>query len=215
MSAASDNLRNSQEQADFDGTMVRVSRQAVEETLAEYDAMLAALRTIGGVLSNRKQTGHDDELWAAYSGTYIPADTRRPSGLGRSEKTGVIEFTGSLADLEQAVGLRIEREGQAFRVVPLEGTYIPADTEAKNGSSDFATALRDAFERNELDKVRAESDPPELPPVESRVTIEASRRFVVDHLRKSRLLSPPRFLAWRLCWDLEWRLNRLATWLGP
>ena len=53
-------------------------------------------------------------------GTYIPADTRRPSGLGRSEKTGVIEFTGSLADLEQAVGLRIEREGQAFRIVPLE-----------------------------------------------------------------------------------------------
>lgn len=67
MSAASDNLRSNQEQADFDGTMVRVSRQAVEETLAEYDTMLEALRTIGGVLSSRKQIQSDDELWAAYS----------------------------------------------------------------------------------------------------------------------------------------------------
>ena len=67
MSAASENLRNSQEQADFDGTMVRVSRQAIEETLAEYDAMLEALCTIGGVLSSSKQTQSDDELWAAYS----------------------------------------------------------------------------------------------------------------------------------------------------
>lgn len=43
MSAASDNLRNNQEQCDLDGCMVKVSRQAVEETLAEYDQMLALL----------------------------------------------------------------------------------------------------------------------------------------------------------------------------
>ena len=95
MSAASDNLRNSQEQADFDGTMVRVSRQAIEETLAEYDAMLAALRTIGGVLSNRKQTGHDDELWAAYSGTYIPADTRRYLPDGAQALADIREISNS------------------------------------------------------------------------------------------------------------------------
>jgi hypothetical protein len=34
--------------------------------------------------------------------------------------SGFIEFHGTLADLEQAVGLRIEREGEVLRAVPLE-----------------------------------------------------------------------------------------------
>lgn len=46
MSAASDNLRTNQEQADIDGCMVKVSRQAVEETLEQFDAMLAALKLV-------------------------------------------------------------------------------------------------------------------------------------------------------------------------
>lgn len=46
MSAASDNLRNNQKQLDADGCMVGVSRQAVGETLVEYDAMLGALKII-------------------------------------------------------------------------------------------------------------------------------------------------------------------------
>lgn len=43
MSAASENLRNNQKQADMDGCMVQVSRQAVDEVLAEYDRMRALL----------------------------------------------------------------------------------------------------------------------------------------------------------------------------
>jgi len=43
MSAASDNLRANQRQLDMDGCEVGVSRQAVEETLAEYDAMVEAM----------------------------------------------------------------------------------------------------------------------------------------------------------------------------
>jgi len=39
MSVALENLRNHQEQADMDGCMVKVSRQVIEETLAEYDQM--------------------------------------------------------------------------------------------------------------------------------------------------------------------------------
>jgi hypothetical protein len=34
--------------------------------------------------------------------------------------SGIIEFHGTLAELEQAVGMQIEREGQVLRVVPLE-----------------------------------------------------------------------------------------------
>lgn len=46
MSAATDNLRDHQEQSDMDGCMVKVSRQAVEETLAEYAALLSALALV-------------------------------------------------------------------------------------------------------------------------------------------------------------------------
>ena len=57
--------------------------------------------------------------------TYIPADTKEGNSDQRGyqplpSKPGVIEFHGTLAGLEQALGLRLEREGQAFRVVPLE-----------------------------------------------------------------------------------------------
>lgn len=48
MSAASQNLRDHQEQADMDGCMVKVSRQAVEETLAQHEAMLGALLLLTG-----------------------------------------------------------------------------------------------------------------------------------------------------------------------
>lgn len=40
MSAASENLRINQEQVDMDGCMVKVSRRALDETLAEYDDLL-------------------------------------------------------------------------------------------------------------------------------------------------------------------------------
>lgn len=49
MSKASDNLRN--HQADMDGTMILVSRQAVDETLEEYGAMLAALEAVESELA--------------------------------------------------------------------------------------------------------------------------------------------------------------------
>lgn len=43
MSAATENLRNNQEQADRDGIMVKVSRQAVDETLVEVEQLRAAV----------------------------------------------------------------------------------------------------------------------------------------------------------------------------
>lgn len=46
MSSATDNLRNHQGQADTDGSMVTVSRQAVDDTLSEYDELSGALRFI-------------------------------------------------------------------------------------------------------------------------------------------------------------------------
>lgn len=46
MTAASENLRSNQEQADMDGCMVKVSRQAVGETLAQYDDFTEALQRI-------------------------------------------------------------------------------------------------------------------------------------------------------------------------
>jgi hypothetical protein len=46
VSRASENLRDNQEQADMDGCMVKVSRQAIEETLTQHADMLAVLRLI-------------------------------------------------------------------------------------------------------------------------------------------------------------------------
>lgn len=46
MSAATDNLRNYQQQLDMDGVIVGVSRQAVHETLEQYAEMLAALKDL-------------------------------------------------------------------------------------------------------------------------------------------------------------------------
>lgn len=43
MSAASENLKTNQRQLDADGCEVGVSRQAVEETLEQHNAMRAAL----------------------------------------------------------------------------------------------------------------------------------------------------------------------------
>jgi hypothetical protein len=55
MSAESENLRNNQVQADADGIMVKVSRQAVDGTLAEYDAMQAALKLALEYWAHRQQ----------------------------------------------------------------------------------------------------------------------------------------------------------------
>lgn len=44
MSAASDNLRTNQGQLDMDGVEVRVSRQAVCETLEQHAELLAAAK---------------------------------------------------------------------------------------------------------------------------------------------------------------------------
>lgn len=57
MSAATENMRNNQEQADRDGIMVKVSRQAVDETLAEYDAMLDALKIAENVIERNFPNG--------------------------------------------------------------------------------------------------------------------------------------------------------------
>jgi len=46
MSKASENLRTHQKQLDADGIMVGVSRQAVDETLAQYNLMQSALEKI-------------------------------------------------------------------------------------------------------------------------------------------------------------------------
>ena len=46
MSAASEQLRSHQEQLDADGIMVGVSRQAVDETLAQYNALRNALKVL-------------------------------------------------------------------------------------------------------------------------------------------------------------------------
>lgn len=54
MSKASENLKSNQRQLDMDGCEVGVSRQAVEETLAEYTALLAALSAACGFLMNAK-----------------------------------------------------------------------------------------------------------------------------------------------------------------
>jgi len=54
MSAASKNLKAHQRQLDMDGCEVGVSRQAVEETLAEYADILAALKAACGYLMNAK-----------------------------------------------------------------------------------------------------------------------------------------------------------------
>lgn len=45
MSAGSNNLKSNQRQLDADGCEVGVSRQALDETLAQYDDMLDALKT--------------------------------------------------------------------------------------------------------------------------------------------------------------------------
>jgi hypothetical protein len=44
MSAGSENLKSHQRQLDMDGVEVGVSRQALDETLSEYQDMLAALK---------------------------------------------------------------------------------------------------------------------------------------------------------------------------
>ena len=54
MSMASHNLRTNQEQCDMDGCYVKVSRQAVEEVLEQYDGMRKALDAACGYLLNAK-----------------------------------------------------------------------------------------------------------------------------------------------------------------
>lgn len=44
MSAATDDLRDHQQQLDMDGVIVGVSRQAIHETLEQHAEMLAALK---------------------------------------------------------------------------------------------------------------------------------------------------------------------------
>lgn len=50
MSAGSENLKSNQRQLDMDGCEVGVSRQAVDETLEQYDAMLVALKWAATVI---------------------------------------------------------------------------------------------------------------------------------------------------------------------
>ncbi len=61
MSAASDNLRSNQRQLDMDGCEVGVSRQAVDETLEQYDAMRAALKEAEFFFSDDFPRGPDGD----------------------------------------------------------------------------------------------------------------------------------------------------------
>lgn len=68
MMAAFKNLRTCQRQLDMDGCEVGVSRQALDEVLAEYEALLAALqelhlKTVVGTDAERHAAL--DDAWAA------------------------------------------------------------------------------------------------------------------------------------------------------
>lgn len=52
MSAASENLRTNQEQCDMDGCYVKVSRQAVEETLEQFESLLEAAQAFVVAIRN-------------------------------------------------------------------------------------------------------------------------------------------------------------------
>lgn len=58
MSAASENLKSNQRQLDMDGCEVGVSRQAIDETLEQYDDMLTALTL---ALKRLGELNRDDE----------------------------------------------------------------------------------------------------------------------------------------------------------
>ena len=135
-------------------------------------------------------------------GTYIPVGTRRPSGLGRAEKAGVIEFTGSLADLEQALGLRIEREGQAFRIVPFER---PRQGHEKDRlSASLQPSVPDPKQRlAEREAWR-----------QHRLTLTYEQR-VAEERRMIRAMSWPRYRLWLLLARLGEVANRLAASVGP
>ena len=62
MSAASDNLKSNQRQLDMDGCEVGVSRQAVDETTTQYDAMLEALELLQGFDFRLDESPHGVEI---------------------------------------------------------------------------------------------------------------------------------------------------------
>jgi len=59
MSKASDNLRDHQQQLDMDGVMVGVSRQAVEEVLAELAKLREALEYISNPIVAMQKEAED------------------------------------------------------------------------------------------------------------------------------------------------------------
>lgn len=81
MSAASENLRNHQEQENMDGSIVKVSRQAVEETLSEYAAILGELKVTTALLVDMHiATNGDDgptELRDVYPSVWKTIDRAR------------------------------------------------------------------------------------------------------------------------------------------
>jgi hypothetical protein len=77
----------------------------------------------------------------------------------------------------------------------------------------FDAALRSAL--NGPPQVRGGVERTDALLAGSSETIEESRQRAVDCVRRSRQLSPLRFLLWRLCWALAWQLDRLAQRLGP
>ena len=79
----------------------------------------------------------------------------------------------------------------------------------------LVTALADAFVQNEPKTAPVEVEPEAARRARLAKIAAASRRDAVAHVRKLRLLSPPRFHLWRLCWALAWRLDRLVDYLGP
>lgn len=56
MSAATDNLRDNQTQLDADGCMVGVSRQALDEALAELETLRSSLLLARGRISEDRRT---------------------------------------------------------------------------------------------------------------------------------------------------------------
>lgn len=59
MTPAYDHLKNGQQQADADGIMVTVSRQAVDEVLAEYDELEAENRRLRRGMDNIKVRAYE------------------------------------------------------------------------------------------------------------------------------------------------------------
>lgn len=90
MSKATDNLRDHQQQLDEYGVMVGVSRQAIEEVLAEHAVMLAALIQATSRADKdlkKKFRGRTDECSRDYA-MCVDAITKASNSPAHTESAG-------------------------------------------------------------------------------------------------------------------------------